>query len=47
MSHLSKIYFDRRLVKVALSRYLQVAKQNQAVYIQDNITGKTVGVFAG
>jgi hypothetical protein len=33
--------------KVALSRYLQVAKQNQAVYDKDNVTGATVGVFAG
>ena len=38
--------FQPPLVKVGLSPYLQVAKQNQTVYGKSNITGSTVGSFA-
>jgi hypothetical protein len=42
-----KYFFGHRSVKAALSHYLQVAKQTQGLYDKDNISGTTVGVFAG
>lgn len=38
--------FQPPLVKVELSPYLQVVKQNQTVYDKSNITGSTIGPFA-
>jgi hypothetical protein len=44
-SHLSKINFDHRLVKAALSRYLQVALQTKTVCNKGNVTGANAGLL--